>query len=232
MARARLAKPRKSKRFWSAARFSDRKNITPAKARTPIGRLMKNTQRQLRLSVSQPPRAGPSMGPSTAPAPQTAMAWPCFSGGLMSSRTAWDNGISAAPNTPCNRRNSTISTRLLATPHSTEAAVKPAIEIRNTILRPILSARKPVSGVMIAAETIYEVSTQVICSAEAETLPWMWGRATLAMVVSSEFITVASMMETVIAARFDPSPAALRAAAIIGRRPCRSSRPAAGGCRP
>jgi hypothetical protein len=38
----------------------------------------------------------------------------------------------------------------------------------------------------------------VICSAEAETLPWMCGRATLAIVVSSEFMIVASMTEIVI----------------------------------
>jgi hypothetical protein len=114
MARARLAKPSTSNRRFSALFFSDRNRKTPAKARMPIGRLMKNTQRQSRLSVSQPPRAGPRIGPSTAPAPQMAMAEPCFSGGLMSSSTAWDSGIRAAPNKPCSRRNSTISTRLPA----------------------------------------------------------------------------------------------------------------------
>jgi hypothetical protein len=39
----------------------------------------------------------------------------------------------------------------------------------------------------------------VIWSCEADTLPWMCGRATLAMVVSSEFMIVASMMLIVIA---------------------------------
>jgi hypothetical protein len=42
----------------------------------------------------------------------------------------------------------------------------------------------------------------VICSGEADTEPCICGRATLAIVVSSEFITVASMIETVIATRF------------------------------
>ena len=51
---------------------------------------------------------------------------------------------------------------------------------------------------MIAAATMYEVRTQVIWSWAAPRLPCMLGRATLAMVVSSTCITVASMIETVI----------------------------------
>ena len=39
-------------------------------------------------------------------------------------------------------------------PHSTEATVKPAIETRNTRLRPKRPASQPVSGVMIAAATM------------------------------------------------------------------------------
>ena len=89
-----------------------------------------------------------------APAPQIAMAWPCFSGGLMSSSTACESGISAAPNTPCSTRKITISGRLVAMPQSMEAAVKPAMEIRNIRLRPIRSASQPESGVMIAADTM------------------------------------------------------------------------------
>ena len=39
-------------------------------------------------------------------------------------------------------------------PQSTEATVKPATATRNTRLRPKRAARKPVSGVMIAAATM------------------------------------------------------------------------------
>ncbi len=129
------------------------------------------------------------------------MAWPCLATGLMSSSTACDSGIREAPNRPCNRRNKTISNRLVAAPHSIEAMVKPTIEIRNRSLRPIRPDSQPVIGVMIAAATMYDVSTQVICSWDAETLPWMCGRATFAMVVSSAFIRVASMIEIVIGSR-------------------------------
>ena len=73
----------------------------PRKARMPTGRLMKNTQRQLKLSVSQPPSVGPTIGPTMMPAPQMAMAEPWRSFGLMSSRKVCDSGTIAAPNTPC-----------------------------------------------------------------------------------------------------------------------------------
>ena len=69
----------------------------------------------------------------------------------MSSTTACDSGISAAPHRPCNNRNNTISARLLAMPHSIEATVKPAIETRNISLRPMRVDSQPESGVMIAA---------------------------------------------------------------------------------
>ena len=51
-----------------------RKTIRPASARMPTGRLTKKTQRQLKVSVSQPPRVGPMIGPTMIPAPQIAIA--------------------------------------------------------------------------------------------------------------------------------------------------------------
>jgi hypothetical protein len=72
----------------------------------------------------------------------------------MSSSTACESGMRAAPKIPCSRRNSTIAGRLVAAPQSMEATVKPKIEIRNSILRPIRSASHPEIGVMIAAETM------------------------------------------------------------------------------
>src|SRR5512142_632845 len=124
--------------------------------------------------------------------------------------------MSAAPATPWASRNSTISGREVAMPQSIEATVKPPIESRNIFFRPIRSASQPDRGVMIAAETMYEVSTQVIWSELAETLPCMCGRATLAMVVSSEFITAASMMEMVMGHRLAVSGASGMARASAG----------------
>ena len=94
------------------------------------------------------------IGPTMMPAPQMAMAWPCFSLGLMSSSTDCESGTRAAPNVPCRTRNITISVRLVEMPHSMEASVKPPMAIRNRRLRPSRSAAQPVTGVAMAAATM------------------------------------------------------------------------------
>ena len=68
--------------------------------------------------------------------------------------TACDSGTSAAPNTPCSRRNSTIWLMSCARPHSTEAKVKPAEQTMKMFLRPNRLAIQPTGAVMIAAATI------------------------------------------------------------------------------
>ena len=68
--------------------------------------------------------------------------------------TACDNGTSAAPNTPCSRRNSTIWLMSCASPHITEAMVKPAEHTMKVRLRPNRLAIQPTGAVMIAAATI------------------------------------------------------------------------------
>jgi hypothetical protein len=55
--------------------------------------------------------------------------------------------------------------------------------------------------VAIAAATMYDVSTQVISSCDADSVPCMCGSATLAIVLSSVWISVASMIERVIIGR-------------------------------
>ncbi len=74
-------------------------------------------------------------------------------------------------------------------------------------------ASQPVSGVMIAAATMYEVTTQAIWSCEADSEPCMCGRATLVIVVSTPCMNVASMIEIVIATRLAGRAAELRAGA-------------------
>src|ERR1700730_414350 len=110
----------------------------------------------------------------------------------------------------------TSCTRLVAAPHSAEAKVKPITEMRNTHLMPNRRASQPVNGVMIAAATMYDVTTQAIWSCEHDRLPWICGRATLAIVVSTPCMIVAQVIEAVIAARLirgSPSPSPGEAAA-------------------
>jgi len=90
------------------------------------------------------------IGPRITAALQIDITRGTMAGGKMSSITVWDNGISDAPASPWISRKITISVRLVATPHSIEATVKAAIEIRNIGLRPNLSDSQPASGVMIA----------------------------------------------------------------------------------
>jgi hypothetical protein len=67
---------------------------------------------------------------------------------------ACDSGTSPAPNAPCSKRNITIWSRLLASPQSTEANVKPARQAMNNVLRPKRADSQPTGAVMIAAATI------------------------------------------------------------------------------
>src|SRR5579862_2379313 len=120
----------------------------------------------------------------------------------MSSSTACDSGTSAAPHSPCRRRNSTSCDSDCAMPQSADAIVKPAADTASTFLRPIWPASHPESGVMIAEATMYEVSTQPICSSVADRLPRMCGSATFAMVVSSACRIDASITETVTSPRW------------------------------
>ncbi len=141
----------------------------------------------------------------------------------MSSSTAWDIGISAAPKSPWKRRAATISGRVCASPQSAENTVKPTTEAMNTRLRPTCPASQPESGVMIAAAMMYEVRTQAIWSCVAESEPWMRGSATFAMVLSSACMIEASITESVMSPRWgagaSPGNAAAAALMASGSRP-------------
>src|SRR5471032_873658 len=140
--------------------------------------------------------------------PQTAIAWPCFSRGLMSSRIDCESGTSEAPKIPWSNRDATSCARLSDNPHSADAIVKPPIEMISRRFVLSRSDNQPVSGVAIAAATMYDVRTQVISSCDADSVPCICGSATLAIVLSSVWISVASMIERVIIGR-------LRGAAVL-----------------
>ena len=94
------------------------------------------------------------IGPIITPAPNRAMALPCFSFGLRSIRVAWASGTMKAPATPCSARNITISDRFCATAQSREAKVKAITDQMKSGLRPTLSASQPVIGMAMAEATI------------------------------------------------------------------------------
>ncbi len=64
--------------------------------------------------------------------------------------------------------------------------------------RPNAPASQPLIGRIIAFETRYEVNTQVLWSLLAPRFPAIYGRATLAMLVSSTSMNAASATTTAI----------------------------------
>jgi len=94
-------------------------------------------------------------------------------------------------------RNSTSWGSVWAAPHIIEAIVNPMTDETRMRRTPKRTARKPASGVAIAADTMKEVTTQATCSCVADSDPCMLGSATLAMVPSSACMIVAIMTTTV-----------------------------------
>src|SRR5579872_7138575 len=76
-------------------------------------------------------------------------------------------------------------------PQRNELIVKMVMQNMKKFLRPMMLATHPPIGSTTAFETRYAVSTQVLSSWLAPRLPAMWGRATLAMEVSSTSMNAA-----------------------------------------
>jgi hypothetical protein len=77
-------------------------------------------------------------------------------------------------------------------PHRNEASTNSIVAHRNSFTSPKRRLSQPVSGRAMALLTANEVITQVPCSELTPRLPEMVGKATLAMVVSSTCMNVAS----------------------------------------
>ncbi len=74
----------------------------------------------------------------------------CLLGFEVSSSAAWLSGAMNAPATPCSARNSTISSRFCAMPHSIEATTNPPTDQMNSRREPIRSDSQPVMGIATA----------------------------------------------------------------------------------
>lgn len=78
------------------------------------------------------------------------------------------------------------------TPHRNEASTNSNVAQTNSFTSPKRRLSQPVSGKAMALLTANEVMTQVPCSELTPRLPEIVGSATLAMVVSSTCMKVAS----------------------------------------
>src|SRR5512135_72415 len=132
------------------------------------------------------------VGAVTAVIPYKAKARPRCSGGNVSARIACAIGWSPPPPAPWTIRAKSNRGRLGAMPQNRELAVKRKIQVMKKRLRPITLASQPLIGNTMALDTRYEVSTQVLSSLLAPRLPAMYGRATLAMLVSSTSMNAAN----------------------------------------
>ncbi len=81
--------------------------------------------------------------------------------------------------------------RLAALPQRTEATVNMKMQTMKKRFRPKRLASQPLIGRTMALDTKYDVSTQVLSSLLEPRPPAMYGRATLAMLVSSTSMNAA-----------------------------------------
>src|SRR5579863_527469 len=100
-------------------------------------------------------------------------------------------GWSPPPPAPWITRNSSSMFRLEALPQRTEASVNMKMQTMKKRFRPKMLASQPLIGRTMALDTRYDVSTQVLSSLLEPRPPAMYGKATLAMLVSSTSMNAA-----------------------------------------
>ncbi len=133
---------------WSAV-SRGRKREAIQTARMPNGMLMKKIQRQFRLSVSQPPSAGPIAGPVITPRPKTALTAACSAAEKFSKRIAWAFASRPPPARPWRTRAMIRVERLVAIPQRIEARVNPTREKRKYCFFPKRRLSQAVRGITI-----------------------------------------------------------------------------------
>ena len=93
-------------------------------ATRPIGTLMRKIQCQLALWISQPPRIGPAIGPSSMGTPRIAMRRPIRFGPAALVMIVIPSGMSMPPPRPWSTRKLMSMPIEVAAAHSAEPAVK------------------------------------------------------------------------------------------------------------
>ena len=139
------------------------------------------------------------MGAIITPMPHTAMARPRWRSGKISHIVAWAIGTIGPPPSPWRIRIATRNSRLGARPDSNELTVKRVVQIRKSRRRPSTPVSHPVAGITMALAARYDVITHDVSSMLVDSVPCMWGRATLVMLVSRICMIVMSMTEPVMA---------------------------------
>ena len=93
-------------------------------AMIPSGTLIRKIQCQLAISMSQPPRMGPRIGPSSIGTPRMAISRPIRCGPAALVMIVIPSGINMPPPRPWRTRNPISALMLQAVAHSADPAVK------------------------------------------------------------------------------------------------------------
>ncbi len=113
----------------------------------------------------------------------------------------WVIGYIGPATAPCSARNTISMPMLCEIPQRNEVSANSSVLAVNSFTSPKRRVRKPVSGSEIAMLTANEVITQVLWLLLTPRLPAIVGSDTLAMVVSSTCMKVASDRPIVLSAR-------------------------------
>ena len=98
-------------------------------AAMPSGTLIRKIQCQLAISISQPPRIGPRIGPSSIGTPRIAISRPIRCGPAARVMIVMPSGISMPPPSPCSTRNAISTLMSQAVAHSADPAVNRRIAV-------------------------------------------------------------------------------------------------------
>jgi hypothetical protein len=125
--------------------------IRPAVS-APIGRLTRNSQRQLKSSVSTPPTKGPTAAPQAPTAEQMPKAMPRSAGGKLLATIESGPAENSATPTPCTHRPAISVPMPGARPHRAEPAANRKMPASIVRRRPIRSPSPPnaIKGAAIA----------------------------------------------------------------------------------
>ena len=122
--------PRKSNDSDGFGRSFGSTRSAATMAMSPIGRLIRKIQCQVVAWMSQPPRIGPPIGPSSIGTPSTDITRPIRSGPAARVIMVRPSGISMPPPSPCKTRKMINGPMSQATLHSTEPATNSTSEAR------------------------------------------------------------------------------------------------------
>ena len=125
-----------------------------ASAVIPIGMLMKKIQRQETSSTSQPPRIGPTIGPSSIGTPMTLMIRPTRCGPAARVRIVMPAGMSIPPPRPWRTRKTISDSADQARPDRIEPHRNSASDSMYSRFVPKRSAAQPVTGMTVASASV------------------------------------------------------------------------------